>query len=109
MGWLWFIPSFHMPQPPLGAAQQENRTKLVLTRKEIDFPLGIGSDIIDVEILMEWLKESDGEAVQPPARPREDRETVVSHSEPTGLATTMQAATADTLREVVEAKQAAED
>lgn len=54
MGWLWFIPAFHMSAP---FAQPENTTKFLLTRQEIDFPLGIGSAIVDVEISLEWLRE----------------------------------------------------
>ena len=39
--------------------------KWKLTRKELDFPLGVGSDIIDVEIEME---RADGTLAEPPAR-----------------------------------------
>ncbi|KAG6820917.1 hypothetical protein H0H93_009691 [Arthromyces matolae] len=49
MGWFWFVPAFHM------ISSSEEPTKLLLARKEIDFPLGLGSAIIDVEIQMEWL------------------------------------------------------
>jgi phosphatidylinositol-3,4,5-trisphosphate 3-phosphatase and dual-specificity protein phosphatase PTEN len=48
------------------SSEQPEKTKLVLTRNEIDFPVGIGSAIIDVEICLEWLKETDTERVQPP-------------------------------------------
>ena len=51
MGWLWFIPTFHMSQPP---SMTHPPTKLVLTRKELDFPLGVGEGILDVEITLEW-------------------------------------------------------
>lgn len=56
MGWLWIIPAFHMPQPDSSAPLEPGEaTKLTLTRKEIDFPIGIGSELIDVEISMEWV------------------------------------------------------
>jgi len=58
MGWFWFIPAFHF-------AQGEKKKKWKLTRKELDFPLGVGSDIIDVEIEMERV---DGTLAEPPAR-----------------------------------------
>ncbi|KAG6909919.1 hypothetical protein DXG01_014439 [Tephrocybe rancida] len=61
MGWLWLVPTFHM------APVSDGPTKLRLTRKELDFPLGLGSAIIDVEIEMEWLVKADAELVQPPA------------------------------------------
>jgi phosphatidylinositol-3,4,5-trisphosphate 3-phosphatase/dual-specificity protein phosphatase PTEN len=60
MGWLWIIPAFHMPAPPAGAEQLKT-TRLVLSRREIDFPLGAGSAIIDVEISLEWFRETDAE------------------------------------------------
>ncbi|KAJ3565885.1 hypothetical protein NP233_g7356 [Leucocoprinus birnbaumii] len=56
MGWIWLIPAFHMPQP--SSAQEGNgasSTTIRLTRKEIDFPIGLGAGIVDVEISMEWV------------------------------------------------------
>ena len=58
MGWLWFIPAFHF-------AQGVKKKQWKLTRKELDFPLGVGSDIIDVEIEMERVDER---LAEPPAR-----------------------------------------
>jgi len=58
MGWFWFIPAFHF-------AQGEKRKKWMLTRKELDFPLGVGGDIVDVEIEMERVDET---LAEPPAR-----------------------------------------
>ncbi|KAF9788692.1 phosphatases II [Thelephora terrestris] len=58
MGWFWFIPAFHF-------AEGEGRKKWKLTRKELDFPLGVGSDIVDVEVEMERVDEALSE---PPAR-----------------------------------------
>ncbi|KAG6880011.1 hypothetical protein C0992_008218 [Termitomyces sp. T32_za158] len=62
MGWLWLIPTFHMK------TASEGPTHFRLKRKELDFPLGLGSAIIDVEIEMEWLPRGDNEAVQPSAQ-----------------------------------------
>jgi phosphatidylinositol-3,4,5-trisphosphate 3-phosphatase/dual-specificity protein phosphatase PTEN len=44
-----------MPKPS-GGSEEPKTTKLVLTRKEMDFPIGIGSAIVDVEISLEWLR-----------------------------------------------------
>ncbi|KAF8899795.1 hypothetical protein CPB84DRAFT_1836771 [Gymnopilus junonius] len=58
MGWFWFIPTFHMPQPPPSSSASlpsTTKAKVILTRKDLDFALGIGSSIIDVEIEMEWV------------------------------------------------------
>ncbi|KAF9068857.1 hypothetical protein BDP27DRAFT_1383426 [Rhodocollybia butyracea] len=115
MGWLWFIPAFHMPQPPpsLGGSQSQPSsltTKLTLKRKEIDFALGVGGSIIDVEISLEWLKESEIEAVQPPARMDTSEEATIGDSaEPAGLAAALEAVAAGNVVEAVEAKQGAED
>ncbi|KZS97246.1 phosphatases II [Sistotremastrum niveocremeum HHB9708] len=47
MGWLWFIPAFHMQGG-------EEATRFKLTRKEIDFPLGPGEWLINVDVQMKW-------------------------------------------------------
>ncbi|KAK0210590.1 hypothetical protein DFS33DRAFT_1294191 [Desarmillaria ectypa] len=99
MGWMWFIPIFHMPPPPSTSNARDVPTALTfrLTRKDLDFPLGIGSSILDVEVALEWLSESDSEAVQPSTR-------TSGAEEPLGLANTIRAIAAID----IEAKQAAE-
>ncbi|KAG5645498.1 hypothetical protein DXG03_005907 [Asterophora parasitica] len=90
MGWLWIIPSFHMPlhpsYPPSPASSvspasldprctsitsleiqdadprsitweagnKSTQAILRLTRQELDFPIGLGSGIVDVEVRMAW-------------------------------------------------------
>lgn len=50
MAWLWFIPAFHIaPEMP--------SSSFVLPRDELDFPIGIGKDIVDVELKMEWCQD----------------------------------------------------
>jgi len=71
MGWFWFIPAFHF-------AQGEKKKKWKLARKELDFPLGVGSDIIDVEIEMERVDET---LAEPPARAT-STESRVGNGEP---------------------------
>ncbi|KAL1739279.1 hypothetical protein HDZ31DRAFT_69101 [Schizophyllum fasciatum] len=112
MGWCWFVPTFHMPQPPPGAGTAPDatpsKTTLHLTRKEIDFPIGIGEHLVDVDIDMEWLRPEDAEAVQPPAR--EDSLEEATAGEPRGLAAQAPAVAAGrTMGDVMEAKEAATD
>ncbi|KII91188.1 hypothetical protein PLICRDRAFT_156068 [Plicaturopsis crispa FD-325 SS-3] len=111
MGWLWFIPTFHMPHPP-PESPSSTPTKLQLTRKDVDFPIGLGSGIIDIEIAMEWCPEAN--AVQPPARQSSEELNVEGSAEPGGgLAATLQAVAAgagtETVGDAVHTKQAAQD
>ena len=79
-----------------------------LTRKELDFPIGIGEHLVDVDIEMEWLRPEDAEAVQPPAR--EDSLEEEQAGEPKGLAAQAPAVVAGrTMGDVVEAGEAATD
>lgn len=100
MGWMWFIPIFHMPPPPSTSDSHDPPTVSTFRfmQKDLDFSLGIGSSILDVEVALEWVSESDAAAVQPFTR-------TSGEEEPLGLANTVQAITAVD----VEAKQAAED
>ncbi|KAJ7151115.1 phosphatases II [Mycena filopes] len=110
MCWLWFVPAFHMPQPPpTNGGTPPPATKFTLTRKEVDFPLGVGSALVDVEIEMEWLRGADSEGVQPPARQTSADSEEGAMGEPAGIAATIEAVTAGNIADAVEAKQAAED
>lgn len=99
MGWFWFIPTFHM-------SESSKAVKFNLSRKDIDFPLGIGSAILDVEILMEWV--SEGETLQPAARQTSEDALKKGEDEPAGL-TPMVPLISESIAPVVEVKQAAED
>lgn len=99
MGWIWFIPMFHMLQA------SKDTTRILLTRKEVDFPLGLGSAIVDVEISLEACEETD--TVQPPAR--QTSEQSQGRSEPGGVAALQAIAGGSSVGDVVEAKQAAND
>ncbi|KAG0698713.1 hypothetical protein DFH29DRAFT_83369 [Suillus ampliporus] len=50
MTWMWFIPAFHI-------APEMSSSSFVLTRDELDFPIGIGKDIVDVEVKIEWCQD----------------------------------------------------
>lgn len=104
MGWLWFIPTFHMSHP---LTSSQGPTRFLLTRKEVDFPLGVGAALIDVEISLEACDDTD--TVQPPARQTSLESQENKGGEPAGIAATMQAVTAGRVGEAVDAKQAAED
>ncbi|GJJ07172.1 hypothetical protein Clacol_001372 [Clathrus columnatus] len=54
MGWFWFIPTFHMPQPPPSEGSA-SPVHWLLTRKDVDFPLGIGASIVDIDLEMSWV------------------------------------------------------
>ncbi|KAI0646393.1 phosphatases II [Trametes meyenii] len=103
MGWFWFVPTFHMPHPR--ASGGEGAT-LVLTRKEVDFPVGIGSSILDVGVSMEWCSEA-ADVVSPPAR-QGSAESVEGQGEPTSVAAALQAAASGQVHGLAEAKQAAD-
>ncbi|KAG9048212.1 Telomerase protein component 1 [Tulasnella sp. UAMH 9824] len=66
-GWFWFIPAFHMPSRDSEAARSP--TEFKLTRKEVDFPLGPGTWLIDVTLAMEWAgKEATAAVPKPPKK-----------------------------------------
>ncbi|KAL1943919.1 hypothetical protein VTO73DRAFT_3737 [Trametes versicolor] len=104
MGWFWFIPTFHMPHPR-GAGEQG--ATLVLTRKEIDFPVGIGASIMDVSVSMEWCSEA-ADIISPPER-QGSMESAAGEGEPTGIAATLQAVAGGEVAGVTELKQAADE
>lgn len=54
MGWLWFIPCFHLPQPPTTTAPP---CRFVVARSETDFPLGFGVLLLDVEVTLGWTTD----------------------------------------------------
>ncbi|KAG8781483.1 Telomerase protein component 1 [Ceratobasidium sp. 428] len=54
MGWMWFIPAFHM-------ADDATETTIRLTRKDLDFPLGAGAWIDGVEIVLTRIDDDFAE------------------------------------------------
>lgn len=128
MGWFWFIPTFHMPQPPpfpspafsapSPSPSSSQTMHLVLTRKELDFPLGAGSALIDVDVTLEWVAPGLGKPreLQPPkAQTSQDSSQGVGGEPdtsvgPTGvIAAGLQAAVSNaTGREAVEVVQASD-
>lgn len=91
MGWLWIIPAFHMPYPrpgqsPSSSSAAPTSTKLLLTRKDLDFPLGIGAGIIDLQITMEWVAPAQVVNVveEPSARQTSQESREEGTAEPAG-------------------------
>ncbi|KAF5383289.1 hypothetical protein D9615_005022 [Tricholomella constricta] len=114
MAWLWFIPTFHMLP-----ASESASTTLCLTRKELDFPLGLGSGIVDVAVGMEWVglgsgmgEEGGREGIQPLGT-RPDEEGGGTEGVETEGVVAAAAASVDLgvggVREIVEVAQAAGD
>jgi phosphatidylinositol-3,4,5-trisphosphate 3-phosphatase and dual-specificity protein phosphatase PTEN len=91
-----------MPHP---LSPTHGTTRFILTRKELDFALGVGSAIIDVEISMQVCKEAD--MVHPLAK--QNMELEDEENKPAGIVSTVIAAAAGGVEEAVEVKQAAED
>ncbi|KAI5121808.1 hypothetical protein M0805_009800 [Coniferiporia weirii] len=54
LGWFWFVPAFHLPSPDASEPGVRRPTSLVLTRKEIDFPIGAGASLVDVAVILDW-------------------------------------------------------
>ncbi|TBU41726.1 phosphatases II [Dichomitus squalens] len=106
MGWFWFIPTFHM-QHPRGAPGIQQATTLTLTRKELDFAVGIGSNIIDVAVSMEWCDEA-ADVVSPPERVT-STDIAEGRDDPKGVAAALTAIAAGETEDIANAKQAAED
>ncbi|KLO17639.1 hypothetical protein SCHPADRAFT_867729 [Schizopora paradoxa] len=63
LGWFWFIPTFHMLCPiPSTTSTKTEPTHFKLTRKEVDFPIGIGSHLVDVDVELEWIGRGEPNA-----------------------------------------------
>jgi len=54
MAWLWVIPVFHLPST--SAAGAYDPFSVTLKRDELDFPIGLGSSLISVTLIMERVR-----------------------------------------------------
>jgi phosphatidylinositol-3,4,5-trisphosphate 3-phosphatase/dual-specificity protein phosphatase PTEN len=77
MGWLWIVPLFHLQQPPL---RRREKTTLLLKRSDVDFPLGYGALLVDLELTLGWdVKPPDEEL------PREPEQSVSGNESEPGV------------------------
>jgi len=95
IGWMWIVPLFHLRQPP---STKGERTTVLLERSEVDFPLGYGALLVDVELTFGWDIETLDEEL-----PREPRSGDGQKTEP-GTASVLAAISGN-----VEALQATRD
>lgn len=92
------MPAFHM------VFDEPDPVHLKLKRKEIDFPLGAGSWIVEVDIEMEWIREADSQ--KPPSKPVPD----LTPGEPAPRSVAAATALVDhDLKEAIEAHEATKD
>lgn len=73
MGWFWFVPTFHMT--PQSSSSEIETVHLKLTKKELDFPLGAGAWIVDVDVSLQWVHEVDNKE-GPASRQRSEDQVV---------------------------------
>ena len=97
------------PTPPISVTTVSHFT---LTRKELDFAIGAGSSIIDVDVALAWVPSSSADAQKSPPPQQTSMESLQGvGGEPNdgGIIATIQSAIdGDGLSEVVEATQATE-
>jgi phosphatidylinositol-3,4,5-trisphosphate 3-phosphatase and dual-specificity protein phosphatase PTEN len=66
MGWLWIVPLFHLQQP---LSRQGEKTTVLLKQSDVDFPLGYGTLLVDIELTLGWdLDTPDEELPREPER-----------------------------------------
>jgi phosphatidylinositol-3,4,5-trisphosphate 3-phosphatase/dual-specificity protein phosphatase PTEN len=95
-----------MPHP---LSSTQGTIRLTLTRKELDFALGLGSAIVNVEISLEVCEDAEADMIHPLARQTTQELRDEEADEPASIAATLITATAAGVGEAVEAKQAADD
>lgn len=95
MGWFWLVPSFHL------SPSNKAETAFRLSRKEVDFPLGIGSHIIDVTASLQWCSPEADVVCPPPRQTSED--SAQGRGEPTGLGAALEAAAMGETRDAANA------
>ena len=79
----------------------------MLTRKEVDFPIGIGANIIDVAVTLEWIPAL-ADVLELPSR-EGSRASGKDRDEPSDTLPAVLQAMGDPGAGVVDAKQAADD
>jgi len=71
LGWAWFIPAFHLPEP----VPSTNRTHtLKFPRSQVDFPLGPGQAIEEIVVKIEEIPVTDGAKPAPLLSEQEEKQ-----------------------------------
>lgn len=71
LGWAWFIPAFHLPEP----IPPTNRTHtLRFPRSQIDFPLGPGQAVEEIVIRLEEIPPSEPASPAPLLSDQEEKQ-----------------------------------
>lgn len=63
MGWMWLIPAFHL-------TDNETETTIQLTRKDVDFPLGVGAWIESIELVLTRVDDETAQTLDEPTSTR---------------------------------------
>jgi phosphatidylinositol-3,4,5-trisphosphate 3-phosphatase and dual-specificity protein phosphatase PTEN len=77
MGWLWILPLFHLNQPP---SQKGEKTTIQFKRSDVDFPLGYGALLVDVELTLGWDLDTPDKDL-----PREPERSLSGHKKEPGM------------------------
>lgn len=71
MTWLWIIPAFLLPPLPTNSSSNPDPVTLTFDKSDCDFPIGLGSDIIDVQMTFQQIMP-DTPSEPPPRQGSED-------------------------------------
>ena len=82
-------------------------TKFVLAKSEVDFPLGMGAWIYDIEVTMSWVSGPDAKVAVPPRQT--SAESKAGEGGEPGQGLTSALAGGDTLHDAVRAQQASKE
>ncbi|TFY77592.1 hypothetical protein EWM64_g6420 [Hericium alpestre] len=104
MAWMWLIPAFSLPPPPSDSVETPEPVTVKFTHAELDFPIGLGAALIDIELSMQEL--SSDEPAELPARASTGEGAEGSGGKSVGVVHALGAGS--TLRQGVEAGQALE-
>lgn len=75
MTWLWIIPAFLLPPLPTNPSAQPDPVTLTFAKSDCDFAIGLGSDIIDVQMTFQQIMP-DAPSEPPPRQESGESDTV---------------------------------
>lgn len=71
LGWAWFIPAFHLPEP---IPPTKRTHTLRFPRSQIDFPLGPGQAVEEIVIRLEEIPSSEPASPAPLLSDQEEKQ-----------------------------------